>query len=123
MRLSLIVVAVLTLAGCAESSSQSVMAPSPSATFVWVMAVDASGVCMPGATVQVLAGPRLNEVVEQKTPCDAWAYSGGVIFDQVAPGAEMTLRASAPGYVAREMTITATSGGQQAHLFTLPAIK
>jgi hypothetical protein len=81
------------------------------------MVVDESGVCIVDATVRVVRGQDLGQEITQTTPCDAWAYYGGVVFDDLAPGQEMTLRASAPGYAAQEKTVVPSLGPQQALLF------
>jgi hypothetical protein len=82
------------------------------------MVVDEAGVCIVGATVQVVRGQSLGQSITQTTPCDAWAYDGGVVFKDLTPGVEMTLRASASGYAAQETTVVPSSGPQMAVLFT-----
>jgi hypothetical protein len=92
--------------------------PSTGSTaFLWVMVVRSGGVCIAGASIQVVRGQREGTSVVQDTPCDAWGYSGGVMFTDLTPGVEMTLRATAPGYEAEEKTVSPTSGPQQALLF------
>jgi hypothetical protein len=81
------------------------------------MVVDETGVCIVGATVQVVSGQGLGQTITQTTPCDAWAYDGGVVFRDLTPGAEMTLRASAPGYATQEKTVVPSLGPQMAVLF------
>jgi len=44
------------------------------------------------------------------TPCDAWAYDGGVVFRDLTPDAGMTLRGCALGYAAQEMTVVPSLG-------------
>ena len=85
--------------------------PAPNATaWLWGFVVEASGACIEGASVRVVQGQRTGETVMQSTPCDAWAYGGGFMFDSLTPGVAMTLRASAPGYVDEDLTITPISG-------------
>lgn len=91
---------------------------APGTAFLWVMVVEESGVCIPGATVTVVTGQRAGVSVTQKTPCDAWAYDGGVLFENLTAGVEMTLQATAPGYLVQEKKIVPTSGAQTAFLFT-----
>jgi hypothetical protein len=55
----------------------------------------------------------------QVTPCDAWAYYGGFVFDALSPGVEMTLRASAPGWSTEEKTVVPHLGGQTAVVISL----
>jgi hypothetical protein len=97
--------------------SRSQPAPPPTnvssaSAMVWGFVVDASGVCVEGAAVQVVRGQRVGETVAQRTPCTAWDYDNGFEFRPLTPGVSMTLRASAPGYVAREVTIVPQTGWQ-----------
>ncbi|MDF2774298.1 MAG: Carboxypeptidase regulatory-like domain [Geminicoccaceae bacterium] len=92
--------------------------PPSVGVFLWGMVVDDSGVCIPGATVRVVAGQRLGASVVQRTPCDAWAYEGGFTFEHVTAGVAMTLLASAPGYVDAEATVVPSLGPQRALLIT-----
>ena len=80
--------------------------------WIWVMVVDPSGACIPGATVQVVAGQAVGNPITQETPCSVWDYSGGVEYHNLAAGVSMTVRASAPGYVAEEKIITPFGGPQ-----------
>jgi hypothetical protein len=110
----------LTLSGCSQENGR----PLPNApnlpaindAWLWGMVVHDSGSCIVGATVSVVRGQALGRSIVQDTPCDAWAYSGGFEFKNLTPGVEMTLRASAPGYAAKEVTVVPTSGGQMALL-------
>jgi hypothetical protein len=80
------------------------------------MVVSEGGACIVGATVQVVRGQGLGQSITQTTPCDAWGDDGGVVFKDLTPGVEMTLRASASGYVAQEK-IVVPNGAQRALLF------
>jgi hypothetical protein len=91
--------------------------PASSLTFLWAMVVDTTGVCIVGATVEVVRGQGLGQTITQTTPCDVWAYEGGVLFKDLIPGVEMTLRASASGYASQERTVVPSSGPQMALLF------
>jgi uncharacterized protein (DUF39 family) len=82
------------------------------------MVIDETGVCIVGATVQVVRGQGLGQNITQSTPCAAWDYDGGFVFRDLAPGVEMTLRASAPGYTAEEKTVVPALGSQTAILVT-----
>ena len=129
MKFALTIVATLGLCGCSPEASRSPTAPGPSvptaapaptassSAVLWGMVVDETGVCIVGATVQVVRGRELGQSITQTTPCDAWAYDGGVVFRDLDPGVELTLRASASGYVAQERTLV-PSGWQSAILFT-----
>ena len=81
------------------------------------MVVNPSGGCIPAATIQVVAGQAVGEPITQETPCDVWGYSGGVEYHNLTAGVSMTLRATAPGYAAEEMTITPFGGAQSAIIF------
>jgi hypothetical protein len=87
------------------------------------MVVDEAGVCIVGATVQVVRGQGLGQSITQTRPCDAWAYDGGVVFSDLTPGVEMTLRASAAGYAAQERHVVPSSGAQMAVLFATSRIQ
>ena len=76
------------------------------------MVVDPRGACIPGATVQVVAGQAVGNPIVQETPCSVWDYAGGVEYHNLAAGVPMTLRASAPGYAPEEKTITPFGGLQ-----------
>jgi hypothetical protein len=70
------------------------------------MAIEQSGACVAGATVVVVAGQSVGTTVVQETPCDVWGYGGGFTLTGLTPGASMTLRVSAPGYVTRDISTT-----------------
>ena len=123
MKFPLIVFVTMTLCGC--SAQPMPMAPSPpvpaappASSFVslWGMVINAGGACIVGATVEVVRGQGLGQSITQTTPCDAWGDDGGVVFKDLTPGVEMTLRASASGYVAQEKTVV-PNGAQRALLF------
>ena len=101
MKLPAVVLACLLLAGCTEGSVQSqpfgpsASWPSGSPAFSG-MVLDGSGVCIPGAIVEVVSGPAAGLTVTQETPCDAWSYFGGFHIEGLTPG--VTLLARAPGY-------------------------
>jgi hypothetical protein len=71
---------------------------------VWGAVVDESGLCIIGATVEVVSGQGLGARMTQVTLCDAWEPYGGFVFNGLTAGV-MTIRASASGYVAREVTV------------------
>jgi hypothetical protein len=68
------------------------------------MVIDGGGVCIEGATVLILAGQSVGRTIPQETPCDAWAYSGGFLLEDLTPGVEITVRASAGGWTTQEQT-------------------
>ena len=70
---------------------------------VWGAVVDESGLCIIGATVEIVSGQGLGTRMTQATLCDAWEPYGGFVFNGLT--GVITLRASATGYVAREVTV------------------
>ena len=70
-----------------------------------------SDFCLPDATVDVIVDGRIIRSGKQKTPCSYWDYGDdeGMLFEDL-PIVQLTLRASAPGYVTREITATPTVG-------------
>jgi len=122
MRFASIICLTLSIFGCSQNSAQrSPTAPSPPVATpppppspppqpsnryaLWGVVVTPSGVCIEGATVEVVGGPELlGEKVTQTLPCDLRRSTGGFEFDDV-PIAIMILRASAPGYFSREQTV------------------
>ena len=85
--------------------------------WIWVMVVDSTGVCIPGATVQIVAGQAVGNPTTQETPCTVWDYEGGIEYHNLIAGVSMTLRAAAAGYAAEEKTITPFGGPQTAIIF------
>jgi hypothetical protein len=92
--------------------------PAPGTALLMVMAVDASGICIVGATVEVIGGQRVGTIVTQPGACDAWWFAE-IEFAGLTPGVEMTLRASAPGYSSQVVTVIPTSGPQTALVLEL----
>ena len=96
-------------------------APAPSTEgAVWLMVAESSGICILGAKVDVIAGQAVGRTAAQDHPCNIWDF-GGIEFKNLTPGAELTVRASAPGYAPREMTVvpTETRGGLRAIVIEL----
>jgi len=77
--------------------------PLPAILMVWGAVVDESGLCIIGATVEIVSGQGLGTRMTQATLCDAWEPYGGFVFNGLT--GVITLRASATGYVAREVTV------------------
>ena len=129
MKFALPVFVALTLFGCSQEGTPT--APNPpvttdsptltqgALTWLWGMVIDPSGVCIEDAMVEVVCGQAKGQSVMQETPCDAWGYYGGFVFNDLVPGVEMTLRASAPGWSTEEQTVVPHLGGQTAVLITL----
>jgi hypothetical protein len=83
-----------------------------------VMAVDRSGICLAGATIEVIGGQRIGTIMTQPGACDAWWFAE-IEFTGLTPGVEMTLRVSAPGYSPQVVTVIPTSGPQTALVLEL----
>ena len=129
MRLALTVLTTLTLLGCSGESALPTAPTSPAlgpypptsggSAWLWAMVVEESGICILDATIQVIAGQAAGQIATQSERCDAWS-DGGVIFKDLTPGVEMTLRASVPGYVPQEKTVVPTIGATAGcHLCTV----
>jgi hypothetical protein len=127
MQKALRILAGLTLLGCSEEITPyrlfTPSDPPASLTFLWGMVVEDSGICIPGATVTVVGGQALGQRITQKTPCDAWAYDGGFVFQNLTAGVAMTLRVSALGYAEEERTVVPSTGPQTAVIFAPPRIQ
>ena len=125
MRFSFIICLTLSIFGCSENRTpRSPTAPTPprptapqptppppsTLIQVWGYVVTSSGECIEGATVEVVSGPiLLGQKATQTTPCDRTNLRGGFVFDEGVPGGawdELTLRASAPGYVSQEQNLS-----------------
>ena len=124
MRFALIVLMTLMAHGCSADSAQRLPTapsspsttpapnptPAPNSTAVYGFVLKSSGLCIDGATVQIVRGQASSQSITQTTPCDAWSYGGGFTFENVTAGVEVTIRASATGYATKEMTLIPTSG-------------
>jgi hypothetical protein len=96
-------------------------APAPVVTgTVWVVVLPerGSGECITGATVQVIVD---GAVVQSKTqqPCDYWDPDYELVFKDL-PITGVTVRASAPGYLPREINATPMIGWISAVTIELP---
>jgi hypothetical protein len=85
--------------------------PAPVVTgAVWVVVLPegGGGECITGATVQAIVD---GTVVQTKTqqPCDYWDPDYDLFFKDL-PVEGVTIRASAPGYLTREVTATPSNG-------------
>jgi hypothetical protein len=81
------------------------------------MVIDGGGVCIEGATVLIVAGQSVGGTIVQQTPCDAWAYDGGFLLEDLTPGVEITLRASAGGWTTQEKTFLPMSRAAYSAVF------
>ena len=147
MRLALIpVVLILMLSGCSGERDQPLpTAPDPpvstappplppplpparpsDVTFVWVVVIEKGqgGMCIPGATVEIVRGQGVGRHVTQTTGfCSYWDPDFDAVFNELNLAEELTLRASATGYAAQEITVTPTWGWQTAVTFELSKIQ
>jgi hypothetical protein len=144
MKLRLVIVVTLMLAGCSPdhvptigpfpSPSPAVPTPPPPdppppgptppprLTFVWVVVLDGSdggGICVRDATVEIVTGQGLGRRIAQANECSYWDPDYDAMFEELVEGVELTMRASAPGYATEEKTVVPTFGGQQAVTFVL----
>jgi hypothetical protein len=129
MKFAFLIFVALTLFACSHGSTPT--APSrpvttassvPTAaalTSLWGFVVEPSGVCIKDAMVEVVRGQAQGQRIMQDTPCGAWDYGGGFVFKELAPGVEMTLRASAPGWSTEDKTFVPHPGVQIAVLISL----
>jgi uncharacterized protein (DUF39 family) len=76
---------------------------------LWGFVVGDGGLCIPDATVEIVGGNGIGQSVKQQTPCSAWDYDRGFLFKDLIAGAELTVRASAPGYRTSEKTFRASA--------------
>ena len=120
MKVALTMLSALTLLGCSLDGAARLPSgpslPASGPAWLWGMVIEDNGVCIVGASVTVVGGQASGLSVVQKTPCDAWGYGAGFEFKNLKEGEAMTLRASAPGWAAKEVTVVPTSGAQTALL-------
>jgi len=122
MKFRAVIIVALTATGCSADSllspstavDSSVPTSGPTTAVLWGFVVDESGACIRDAEVEAIAGQAVGEVMHQETPCDVWAYGGGFYFNDLKPGIAITIRASAPGYAPRQMTVMPFTGGYKA---------
>ena len=126
-----IILAGVILFGCSRESptppGSSLPSASPAPTTqtsasLWGMVIDTTGACVANATIEVVRGQGSGQRITQITPCGAWDYGGGFVFNDLTAGAEMTLRASASGWSTEEKTFIPHAGAQQAVFLTLSRI-
>jgi hypothetical protein len=114
---------ILLLLGCGDNGALPPTAPAfqpppppppPPATgaaYVWGHVVKDSGACIPGAVVEIIAGPGTGRKDTQEGPCDAWSYAVGYEFHDLPLGATVRLRATAKGYRPQERELVTRNGG------------
>ena len=105
----------------------------PVLTYVWVLVLEGgrSGPCVPEARVEIVRGQSLGRSLTQSVVgCESWdpEYGAwepyyGATFDGLNVGEELTFRASAPGYTAKEITIVPTPDGESSTTIVLSKIQ
>ncbi len=138
MKYALVILVLLSLFGCSEGTApRAPTAPDPPVptapdppvppaplppnqpprlATLWVVVIEegARGAsCVPGATVEIVRGEGLGQSLKQTTPCSWWDPDYDLVFRGLTPGAALTLRASASGYAAKEMTVVPILGRVQ----------
>ena len=145
MRFALPILTTLALLGCSSGAAVPT-APSPSFTATapvspapnppaptqgatasfWAIVVPqgGGGACIVGATVEIVAGQAIGQSGTMPEVCDVW-WVNGAFFRGLTAGVEMTVRASAPGYLAQEMTVMPTPdpGPLTATVIRLPRLQ
>ena len=118
--------ASLLIACAGEPSRPSPSIPSTGApnpgknAFLVLVVADSTWRCIPGGSIRVISGQLAGETRTQDgLPCSVWDYGIGVHLSGLEPGVEMTIEASARGYVARSETFRPTPFPQTAYFFTL----
>jgi hypothetical protein len=114
MKFGVTILVIVALAGCSRESvppiptaPDSPVAPAPTtgSALLYVMVISSgSGVCIEGATIQIVSAEGAGEPIPQRTPCGVWDYDGGLLLTDLTPGVKLTLRGAASGYAAREMS-------------------
>ena len=105
MKLAPAVLSAVALLGC--SSPPTVSPTSPGR--LWVMAISNGGGCVADATIDILIAQAVLKSVAQEAPCSVWDYAGGATFTDL-PHALVTIRASAPGFDTKELSVMPATG-------------
>ena len=139
MRFALIVVVTLILFGCSDGSRPQPLPtapepppvpatpapPAPELTFLSVVVTEhgGSGACVPGATVEIVNGQGLGRRVSQNDMCSYWDPDYNATFQRLNAGEQLTLRATAAGYAAKEVTVVPVTGPQPALSIELTRVR
>jgi hypothetical protein len=84
---------------------------------LWGRVNDASGACVPGAVVLIVAGLAAGQATA--SDCAGEYLDGEFVFYGLTPDVEMTIRVSAPGYSALEKKVVPGKYDGSTVLFTL----
>lgn len=127
MKYALPMLTTLALLGCSSGDSAPPTAPSPppppqaspapnppaprpgaTASF-WAIVIPrgGGGACIVGATVEIVAGQAIGQSGTMPEVCDVW-WVNGAFFRGLTVGVEMTVRASAPGYLTQDLNVMPT---------------
>lgn len=116
---------LLLLLGCAEPGTSPYDAPAAPLTptgpgYLWGHVLDASGVCIPGAMVEIVDGPGAGRRVTQSAACNAWDYVAGFEFSGLGIGKTVRLRATAAGHRPDEIVVVTQDGGAPIQFELMP---
>ena len=99
-------------------------APPAAVAFLAGMVLSNGGGCIKGAVVEIVAGQGIGRRSTQTAPCSWWDWEDGFLFTGLAPGVEVTVRASAEGYATTEATFLPSEardgGGWHLAILELP---
>jgi hypothetical protein len=127
MRFVLIALVTLFLFGCSEHQPGPFPSPSPSPIpapptpppapppvtngriLVVVLDRQGFGACAPRVTVEIVRGYGTGRSVGQSDHCSWWDPDFRTYFDNLIAGEEITLRASAPGFMSVEKAVLPSS--------------
>jgi hypothetical protein len=109
------------LCACADERTGAIAGPEPeppahpspvqTSASIWGYVVDGSGICLSGVNIEIVSGPGTGRKVAQTVPCNAWDYGNGFAFDGLPTGSAVTLRATKPGYVQRDVEVVTRTAG------------
>lgn len=82
------------------------------------MVLTNGGACIKDAVVEIVGGQGVGRKMTQTAPCSWWDWEEGFIFAELDPNVAVTIRASAPGYDAKESTFapSLSRGGTNSYL-------
>jgi hypothetical protein len=127
MRVPVLILAALMLSGCGGSpTAPDYLAPpvpfptpaAPGPASLAVLVIDAGGACLVGAVVEIVQGQRAGTRIDQDPGCDAWSFPT-VYLNDLIPGEQMVVRASAPGYRSHEQAAVPVRGRETLVSFLL----
>lgn len=84
--------------------------PAAQTASIWGHVVQANGLCLVDATVEIIDGPGVGQKVVQKDgSCSLWDYSSEYTLRDLPVGATVRLRASREGYIPEERAVVVTT--------------